>query len=132
MSDYPDTPIQNPVGWFEIYVNDMERAVKFYEAVFQIQLSRLDAPKEGLMMYAFPMTMDGYGAAGALAKMEGVSAGPGSVLIYFSCDDCADQAARAAENGGSVIHEKFAIGEHGFIAMVNDSEGNIIGLHSIK
>ena len=52
-------------------------------------------------------------------------------MVYFSCDDCAMEAARAASSGGKVLYEKMSIGEHGFIAMVTDTEGNVIGLHSM-
>ena len=59
--------MNNPVGWFEIYVQDMERARTFYEAVLGLRLSRLDSP--GMDMLAFPMNQQGYGASGALVKM---------------------------------------------------------------
>ena len=70
--------------------------------------------------------------AGALVKMEGKDSGVGGTLIYFSCEDCAVEAARAAENGGKIQKEKISIGEYGFIVLVSDSEGNLIGLHSMK
>jgi len=72
-----------------------------------------------------------YGAPGALCKMEACSPGGGGSLIYFSCDDCSVEAARAVDAGGSIMKPKFAIGEHGFISIVSDTEGNIIGLHSM-
>ena len=100
---------RNPVGWFEIYVQDMERAKTFYQK-----------------------TLEAGGAAGALVKMEGKDSGVGGTLIYFSCEDCAVEAARAAENGGKIQKEKISIGEYGFIVLVSDSEGNLIGLHSMK
>jgi len=125
----------NPVGWFEIYVDDMERAKQFYEAVFAVTLERLDDPTEKSdcpkpEMWAFPMFHESMGAAGTLAKMEGVKAGGNSVLVYFGCEDCAVQAQRANEAGGTIVVEKMSIGQWGFIAMVMDSEGNTIGLHS--
>lgn len=121
----------NPVGWFEIYVQDMARAKRFYEAVFNVKLDRLNAPGEELEMWAFPMAMDRYGAPGALVKMEGFPPGGNSVLVYFSCEDCAVEAKRAAESDGRIMKEKFSIGEYGFIALAFDSEGNMIGLHSM-
>ena len=63
----------NPVGWFEIYVQDMERARKFYESVFESNLERLNKPDVELR--AFPGDMEKYGAPGALVKMEGMSSG---------------------------------------------------------
>lgn len=136
--------MKNPIGWFEIYVQDMTRAKAFYENVFQITLDELPMPgapenQEGqedcasdMQMYSFTMSDEGYGATGALIQMEGVPSGPGGTMVYFNCDDCAVEAARVADNGGSVFREKFSIAPHGFIAVVNDSEGNMIGLHSMK
>ncbi len=125
----------NPVGWFEIYVQDMPRAKRFYEAVFQTELTLLPNPDpEGfseMEMLTFPMSMEDYGASGALVKMPDCPSG-GSTLVYFSCDDCAVEAERAAQNGGTIFKGKMAIGEHGFIAMVVDTEGNMIGLHSMQ
>lgn len=124
----------NPVGWFEIYVQDMERAKAFYEAVFQGKLERLTSPTPatGPEMWAFPMSQEGYGAAGALAKMEGGPSGGNTTLVYFKCEDCAVEAARAADHGGRVVKEKMSIGKYGFIALVSDTEGTMIGLHSMR
>jgi uncharacterized protein len=121
---------RNPVGWFEIYVQDMERAKTFYQKTLEVTFERLESP--GIELWAFPMKMDAGGAAGALVKMEGKDSGVGGTLIYFSCEDCAVEAARAAENGGKIQKEKISIGEYGFIVLVSDSEGNLIGLHSMK
>ena len=121
---------RNPVGWFEIYVQDMERAKTFYQKTLEVTFERLES--SGIELWAFPMKMDAGGAAGALVKMEGKDSGVGGTLIYFSCEDCAIEAARAAENGGKIQKEKMSIGEYGFIVLVSDSEGNLIGLHSMK
>ena len=112
----------NPIVWFELYVQDMNRAKTFYEKVFGFTLSKLDAPSsEGnLEMWAFPMEQGKAGAGGALCT-----------LVYFSCQDCAVEAKRAAENGGKIFKDKFPIGQYGAIALVYDTEGNMIGLHSM-
>ena len=122
----------NPVGWFEIYVDDMARARAFYDAVFGVALTRLGDGGPGPEMWAFAMGQESYGASGALVKMPGFPAGGNSVLVYFSCADCAVEAARAAGAGGRVLKEKFSIGQYGFIALVTDTEGNTIGLHSMQ
>ncbi|MEM6853137.1 MAG: VOC family protein, partial [Planctomycetota bacterium] len=89
---------QNPVGWFEIYVQDMPRARAFYETVLGQELTKLDPPGDiPIEMMAFPMQEDGAGAGGALAKMEGVPSGGNSTLVYFSCEDCAVEAGRVAD-----------------------------------
>lgn len=122
----------NPVGWFEIYVDDLTRAKTFYEAVFEVNLEVLGDPNDSsIQMLAFPSDMEKYGATGALVKMEHVIAGGGGTLVYFACDDCAIEAERAKAAGGSIQRPKMDIGEYGFICLVLDSEGNMIGLHSM-
>ncbi|MDG4575163.1 MAG: VOC family protein [Defluviicoccus sp.] len=119
----------NPIVWFEIYVQDMERAKRFYETVLEVQLQKLESP--GMEMWAFPMLMDAPGASGSLVRMEGVPSGGNSTLVYFTCADCAVEAARVAAAGGRVQREKMSIGEYGFIALAVDTEGNMFGLHSM-
>ena len=127
-----NTP-RNPVGWFEIYVQDMERAKTFYEKTFCQTLEVLGDPNGGdLEMWAFPMVQDGGGAAGALVKMEGKDSGGGGTIVYFSCPDCGETAKAALDAGGKMQLEKMSIGEYGFIALVFDTEGNMIGLHSME
>jgi predicted enzyme related to lactoylglutathione lyase len=121
---------QNPVGWFEIYVQDMSRARAFYEAVFQVKLQELPSPI--IKMWAFPMQREASGAAGALVHMPGVESKMGGTIVYFTCDDCAVESDRASKNGGKVHKPKFPIGDYGFISLVYDTEGNMFGLHSMK
>ena len=124
--------MSNPICWFEIYVQDMNRAKKFYESVFETRLSRLESPDGKMDGWTFPMEEKDYGSTGALVRMEGVPSGGNSTLVYFACDDCSVQANRTADHGGKVFKEKFSIGQYGFIALVFDTEGNMIGLHSMK
>jgi len=121
----------NPVAWFEIYVQDMDRAKTFYEAVFQAKLNKLSGPGPELDMWAFPSDMKSYGVSGAIVKMDGVPSGGNSTLVYFHCEDCAVEAERAAGAGGQICRPKFDIGEYGHIALLLDTEGNMIGLHSM-
>ena len=120
---------ENPGCWFEIYVQDMTRARRFYETVLATTLQGLDSP--GVAMMAFPMAMNVPGTSGALVKMEGMPSAGNSTIVYFACDDCAVEAGRVGEAGGKVFKEKFSIGEHGFIALATDTEGNLFGLHSM-
>jgi predicted enzyme related to lactoylglutathione lyase len=122
--------LTNPVSWFEIYVEDMPRAKAFYEEVFRVELEPLGNGEPEL--WKFPQSMTDYGASGALARMEGFGAGGNSVLVYFTCSDCETELARVPEAGGKVQQEKFSIGEYGFIALAIDTEGNMIGLHSLQ
>lgn len=120
----------NAVCWFEIYVDDMDRAKRFYESVFQVKLDKLPSPS--MELWAFPADMERYGSGGALAKMDGAAAGGHGTLVYFSCEDCATQAQRIGPAGGLIVREKMSIGQFGFIALARDTEGNMIGLHSLK
>jgi uncharacterized protein len=125
----------NVVGWFEIYVQDIERARRFYQATLQVELSNMMSPDQGggplEEMWAFPSQQDAYGSPGALVKMQGMAPSGNGVIVYFVSDDCAAAADRAREAGGKIFKEKFSIGQHGFIALVHDTEGNMIGLHSM-
>jgi predicted enzyme related to lactoylglutathione lyase len=126
----------NPVGWFEIYVKEMNRAKKFYETVFGVKLERLKGTSSEdhseIEMWAFKGDVNSYGAPGALAKIEGCEPGNNSVLIYFSCNDCAIEEKKVKGAGGKIQKSKMSIGEYGFISIVFDTEGNMIGLHSMK
>jgi len=109
----------NPVGWFEIYVQDIDRAKKFYESVFQVQLERLNSPAEmNIELWSFPMVKESMGAPGALVRMKEGPSGGNSVLVYFTCADCAIEAARAAASGGQIARKKMSIGEYGFMALL--------------
>jgi predicted enzyme related to lactoylglutathione lyase len=121
---------RNAVGWFEIYVDDLVRASAFYEKTLGVKLSRLPSPSVEMM--AFPGDPEQPGCTGALVKMEGKGGGGSGTIIYFSCQDCSEEAGRAAANGGRVHKAKQSIGEYGFIALVFDTEENMIGLHSLK
>lgn len=122
----------NPVAWFEIYVDDMARATKFYNEVLGIELEPLGDPNDAsIQMMAFPANMEQYGAAGALVKVEDFDAGGNSVLVYFASRDCAVEEGRVASAGGSVMKPKMSIGEYGFISLAIDTEGNRFGLHSM-
>ena len=124
---------KNPVVWFEIYVADMQRAKKFYESVFQLELKPMGDPNSDpdMEMWAFPSNYETSGTSGTICKMKGMSPGNNSVIVYFSCDDCAKEESRAQKFGGKVQTPKMSIGEFGFISLVHDSEGNLIGLHSM-
>lgn len=123
--------MKNAVVWFEIYVQDIPRARSFYEGVFAVELEEIPTPDESEML-AFPMNPDGTGASGAIVKMPESPSGGNSTLVYFGCEDCAIEEGRVAASGGTVVREKFDIGEYGFISLVTDTEGNMIGLHSEK
>ena len=99
-----------------------------------IKLEKLDTTGGDVTeMWSFPMGKDTYGATGALVNMPtGPSGGGVGTIVSFACKDCAVEAGRVRTNGGKIMKDKFGIGPHGFIALGSDTEGNMIGLHSMQ
>lgn len=120
---------RNPVNWFEIYVQDMARARKFYETVLGVELQPMETD---LPMCGFPGGPDAHGCTGALMHFKGMPWGGNSVMVYFGCEDCAVEGARVADAGGKLEREKMSIGQYGFITLASDTEGNMFGLHSLR
>jgi predicted enzyme related to lactoylglutathione lyase len=121
---------RNPVGWFEIYVQDMERAKAFYESVLSVTFSRINSP--GIEMWGFPSATENPGTSGSLVKMPGFPSGGNSTLVYFTCEDCGVEGGRVVPAGGRIQRDKTSIGQYGFIVLAYDTEGNMFGLHSLK
>lgn len=122
----------NAVGWFDLYVEDMDRASAFYEAVFRQRLETIDDPTGETLMRAFSANMNAYGAGGALVKSSHARPGPGGTMVYFSVEDCAVEEARVAAAGGRVLRTKFSIGQFGWVTVCMDTEGNMFGLNSMR
>lgn len=122
----------NAVGWFDIYVEDLERAVSFYETVLGSKLEPMGDPTGESRMMSFPADMSAYGAAGALTKSPHAGPGVGGTIVYFMAEDCAVQQARVDAAGGSVVRPKFSIGAFGFVTLCMDTEGNMFGINSLK
>ncbi|APG61468.1 lactoylglutathione lyase [Christiangramia salexigens] len=125
--------MENPVVWFEIYVNDLKRAKSFYEKVFKTDLSEIGDPSDdSIKMLAFPGDMESKGkTTGALVYAKDMQAGGNSTLVYFGSNDCSVEEARVSEAGGELIRPKMSIGEFGFISLAKDTEGNMFGIHSM-
>jgi predicted enzyme related to lactoylglutathione lyase len=122
----------NAIGWFDIYVADMNRAVSFYEAVLQQKLEPIGDPTGETQMMSFPTDMGVYGAGGALVKSTYASPGVGGTLVYFSVEDCAQEESRVVAASGKVVRPKFSIGEFGWVTLCEDTEGNMFGFSSMK
>ncbi len=120
----------NPVCWFDLYVANLERAKQFYEMVFDIKL--VDLPIEWGKQSTFPFENGGTNTTGALVEKENYVANENNTVVYFSSEDCVTEEARVEKAGGKIIRPKMAIGEFGFISVLQDTEGNTIGLHSQK
>jgi len=117
------------VAWFEIPVVDMDRAKKFYEVVFNTQISIQDFG--GVVMGWFPGSETSVGATGTLIKHESYVPNEKGTLVYFSCDDVQIELDRIEEAGGIIKQGKTMISpEHGYMAIFNDTEGNRVALYS--
>jgi len=94
-------------------------------------LSSIEDPNDSaVQMRVFDDDYASHGAGGALVQMDDAKPGPGGSMVYFSCEDCAVEQARVQAAGGEVARPKFMIGAHGYVSLVMDTEGNMIGLHS--
>jgi len=122
----------NAIGWFDLYVSDLNRATKFYEAILQKKMEVIEDPTGETQMMSFPADMSKYGASGALVKSKHSVPGAGGTLIYFSVDDCLTEELRVTKFGGKVLRSKFSIGEFGWVSICQDTEGNTFGLNSLK
>jgi predicted enzyme related to lactoylglutathione lyase len=122
----------NMVGWFEIPVSDMNRAKKFYENVFDIKI-QLEQFGETLMgWFPFPKDPEAKGAAGSLVQNEQFyKPMANGTLVYFSSPEISYELRKVEEAGGVILQEKTLIKEDiGYMALILDSEGNRIALHS--
>lgn len=120
----------NALNWFELFVSDFERAKKFYDTILDetLEEAKMDEARMGLFPYDAKA-----GVGGAITLMEGHQPGPGGTVVYLNVEGKLDEVlARVPDAGGKVIRPRFAIGEHGFIAIIADSEGNVLGLHSMS
>jgi predicted enzyme related to lactoylglutathione lyase len=117
----------NPVVYFEIPVNDIERAVQFYSAVFNFEFER-DIIHDNEMAF-FPLSEDNDGISGALAKGEIYKPTINGTLIYFKTEDIDATLNLALKNGAEVLFPITSNGEFGSIAEFKDCEGNRIALH---
>lgn len=124
---------KNPIGWVEIPVTDLDRAEKFYTDYFGYEMQR-QPEKNGYNMSFFPMDMESYGSGAMLMQGEGYIPTHEGVVVYFPAPGGTIDAAleKAGEMGIKVVSPKMDIGENGFMAMIADSEGNGIALHSMK
>lgn len=125
--------MKNTVNWFEIYTADFNRAKQFYTTVFEVELTEtpIHSERHTHMDYAtFPGKEEGSGSMGALVKLDKVNPGPGGTLVYFDTREINAELSRVTAAGGKILQPKVNIGAAGFIALIEDTEGNIIGLRS--
>jgi len=123
---------KNALNWFDIYVADLIRARAFYASILETELDAPENPDSGMEMAIFPFDYEN-GIGGALVKKEGFGPGAGGTLIYLNVEGDLDGVlSRIPAAGGTVLQPRLSIGEHGFIAIFRDTEGNTVGLHSLR
>lgn len=120
----------NALNWFEIPATDIERATKFYEAIFNIKMEQMDMM--GMKMAMFPTGMDDGKVGGALVQSEMHHPSNTGAFIYLNGNPDLQQVLdRIADAGGKVNMPKTLIDEQtGNMAFFTDTEGNNVGLHS--
>ena len=123
----------NIVNWFEIPTQDLERARKFYEHVFNTKLQELQGTSTTKMLM-FPGNHAHAGAMGTLIHSETILPSQHGTVVYFHCQDLSEELGRVEANNGKILLPKTAIGdgENGYIAHFSDTEGNRVALHSEK
>jgi len=124
------TTMQNPVYHFEIPVTDMERAIRFYQDVLGYQLTRQQV--DGYEMAFFPHADGKPGASGALAKGDVYVPSKTGAIIYFDVPDIDPVLEKAKAKGAKILYPKKSIGEAGYVAEIEDSEGNRIALNALN
>ncbi len=126
-------PFQNAISWFEIGTTDLDRATKFYETIFGTQLVPMDLPNIKMRMFPLEDMMTQVG--GALVDSGGFhkpSSTDGPLIYLNGNPDVQAVLDRVEGAGGKIVVPKTEISpEYGFMAVITDTEGNRIGLHSI-
>jgi predicted enzyme related to lactoylglutathione lyase len=120
----------NALNWFEIAVNDMDRASKFYESIFDVKLVPMDAP--GMKMSMFPTNMSNGTVGGSLVQSNMHHPSSVGSIVYLNANpDLQAVLNRIEKSGAKVVMPKTRINEDaGYMAFFTDTEGNTIGLHS--
>jgi predicted enzyme related to lactoylglutathione lyase len=117
----------NTICWTDIPVTNLDRAIEFYSAVLGTAVTKESMP--GMEFGLLPHANEN--VSGCLVKMEDNKPSENGPLVYLSVEGRLDDAIRAAQKGGGrVLKEKESIGPYGFRAIIRDTEGNRIALHS--
>lgn len=116
----------NRAVWFDIPVADLARSVDFYQALLDIPIST-----ESFDGFSFAVLMHETGNGGCLVPMPDAIHRDGGILLYLNVHGrIRDAVAQVQTKGGEILEDVHPIGPHGFRALVRDSEGNRLALHS--
>ncbi len=121
--------MQNAINWFEIPSADYDRAIAFYNQIFQVELKR--ETHEDMKLAIFPH--DAQSVGGAVVSQENMKPNKEGVMVYLNGgDDLGQVLNRVVEAGGAVVMPKTKLSDEiGHIGIFSDSEGNSVGLHSM-
>jgi uncharacterized protein len=120
----------NAINWFEIPVNDLDRAKEFYEKVLNVSMTITEMGP--LKMAWFPSEREAPGATGTLIKADSYVPSHSGTLVYFQVDNIEGTLDKINSQGGKTLNPKMSIGEYGFVAHFEDCEGNRVALHSTQ
>lgn len=121
----------NQVVWFDMPVENLDRAMRFYSAVLGRPCEKQEMPGLTFAVLSHAEKDEVSGCLTPMKAMDVDAAPRKGALLYFNCEGRLDQAIAAVEpNGGKVLQPRHQIGPYGFRAVVLDSEGNRIALHS--
>jgi uncharacterized protein len=122
--------MKNAINWFEIPVKDFDKAKKFYETILNAEMQVMEAM--GMKSAFFPADMQA-GVGGCIIKGQGYEPAKTGSLIYLNGgEDLSVPLSKVEKAGGKIIMPKTGIGPNGFMAYFEDTEGNKVGLHSMK
>ena len=126
-------PFKSAISWFEIPVTDINRAQKFYEAIFDIQMIPMDTPNLQMRMFPIEDMMNGVGGALSLAEGFYKPSATDGPLIYLNANpDVQIVLDKIEAAGGKIVVPKTQISpEYGYMAVFIDCEGNRMALHSV-
>ena len=123
--------MKNAINWFEIPVKNFDKAKKFYETILGTELHLMEAM--GMKSAFFPAEMETGGIGGCIIQGQGYEPSANGTLVYLNGgDDLSVPLSKVEAAGGKIFLPKTAIGPNGFMAYFTDTEGNKVGLHSMK
>lgn len=124
--------MKNAINWFEIPVNNYERAKKFYSEILDVEITDYHMPEKNMKYGMFPHDQENQGVGGGLVEMAGMNPSQDGSTVYLNGgDDLNVPLSKVEAAGGKVFMPKTNIDENGFIAQFIDTEGNRVALHSM-
>lgn len=123
--------MKNAINWFEIPVKNIGKAKKFYETILDTNMQVMEAM--GMKTAFFPADLENGSIGGCLMEGQGYEPSPTGSLVYLNGgNDLSVPLSKVEGAGGKILLPKTAIGPNGFMAHFTDTEGNKVGLHSMK